>query len=77
MANSIRVYELARELDAILPEAFAVVKNACRRLYGKTIQVRGHDILWQMIPFFLISTVSFLNFIFTISPLLLKIKFES
>ena len=43
--------ELARELDAILPEAFAVVKNACRRLYGQTIQVRGHGILWEMIPF--------------------------
>ena len=43
--------ELARELEAILPEAFAVVKNACRRLYGQTIQVRGHDDLWEMIPF--------------------------
>ena len=43
--------ELARELEAILPEAFAVVKNACRRLYGQTIEVRGHDILWEMIPF--------------------------
>ncbi len=43
--------ELARKLEAILPEAFAVVKNACRRLYGQTIEVRGHDILWEMIPF--------------------------
>ena len=43
--------ELARKLESILPEAFAVVKNACRRLYGQTIQVRGHDILWEMIPF--------------------------
>ena len=34
--------ELARELDAILPEAFAVVKNACRRLCGSEVQVRGH-----------------------------------
>ena len=43
--------ELARELEAIMPEAFAVVKNACRRLCGQTIQVRGHDLEWNMIPF--------------------------
>jgi len=43
--------ELARELEAILPEAFAVVKNACRRLCGQTVQVRGHGILWEMVPF--------------------------
>ena len=33
--------ELARRLGEILPEAFAVVKNACRRLWGKEIIVRG------------------------------------
>jgi len=43
--------ELARELDAILPEAFAVVKNACRRLCGKDVTVRGHAIKWEMVPF--------------------------
>ena len=43
--------ELKRELDAILPEAFAVVKNACRRLLGKEITVRGHVIKWDMVPF--------------------------
>jgi preprotein translocase subunit SecA len=43
--------ELARELDAILPEAFAVVKNACRRLCGKSVPVRGHDLPWEMVPF--------------------------
>ena len=43
--------ELARELDAILPEAFAVVKNACRRLCGSEVQVRGHALKWEMIPF--------------------------
>jgi preprotein translocase subunit SecA len=43
--------ELARRLDEILPEAFAVVKNACRRLCGTEITVRQHPLLWEMIPF--------------------------
>jgi preprotein translocase subunit SecA len=45
--------ELARQLDAILPEAFAVVKNACRRLTQQraVIQVRGHELVWEMVPF--------------------------
>src|SRR5919108_5740485 len=43
--------ELAAELNAILPEAFAVVKNACRRLCGREVIVRGHPLKWEMIPF--------------------------
>src|SRR6267142_4689532 len=43
--------ELARRLGEILPEAFAVVKNACRRLWGKEITVREHPLKWEMIPF--------------------------
>jgi preprotein translocase subunit SecA len=43
--------ELARRLDGILPEAFAVVKNACRRLCGTEIIVREHPLAWEMIPF--------------------------
>lgn len=43
--------ELARTLDEIMPEAYAVVKNACRRLVGQEIIVRGHPIKWDMIPF--------------------------
>jgi preprotein translocase subunit SecA len=43
--------ELAQKLDEILPEAFAVVKNACRRLYGQEITVRGQPLKWEMIPF--------------------------
>src|SRR5947207_1452117 len=43
--------ELAAKLDEVLPEAFAVVKNACRRLMGKEIVVRGHPTKWDMIPF--------------------------
>ena len=45
--------ELAAALDEILPEAFAVVKNACRRLTERKTEVvvRGHPVVWEMIPF--------------------------
>jgi len=43
--------ELKKRMDAILPEAFAVVKNVCRRLVGQEITVRGHPLKWEMIPF--------------------------
>jgi preprotein translocase subunit SecA len=43
--------ELAQKLNDILPEAFAVVKTACRRLCGQEITVRGLPIKWEMIPF--------------------------
>ncbi len=43
--------ELANKLEEILPEAFAVVKNACRRLCGKDVIVREHPLKWEMIPF--------------------------
>jgi preprotein translocase subunit SecA len=42
---------LAGRLNEILPEAFAVVKNACRRLCGQDITVRGHPLRWEMVPF--------------------------
>lgn len=38
-------------LDEILPEAYAVVKNACRRLVGQKWEVRGHELTWEMIPY--------------------------
>src|SRR4051812_2888743 len=41
--------ELAAALDEIAPEAFAVVKNACRRLCGRDVMVRGHALKWEMI----------------------------
>jgi preprotein translocase subunit SecA len=43
--------ELARRLEEVLPEAFAVVKNACRRLCGQEITVREHPLKWEMVPF--------------------------
>ncbi len=38
-------------LDELLPEAYATVKNACRRLVGSTCMVCGHELTWNMIPF--------------------------
>ncbi len=38
-------------LDDILCEAFATVKNACRRLCGRTIIVCEHELVWDMVPF--------------------------
>ena len=38
-------------LDDILCEAFAAVKNACRRLCGTTVHVSGRDLEWDMVPF--------------------------
>ena len=38
-------------LDDIMCEAFAVVKNACRRLVGSEFEVCGQPVRWDMIPF--------------------------
>jgi preprotein translocase subunit SecA len=38
-------------LDAILPEAFAAVKNAARRLCGRTVVVCDHEMVWNMVHF--------------------------
>ena len=43
--------ELAAKLNEILPEAFAVVKNACRRLCGTDVIVRERPLRWEMVPF--------------------------
>jgi preprotein translocase subunit SecA len=43
--------ELATRLNEILPEAFAVVKNAARRMCGSEIIVRGHPLKWEMVHF--------------------------
>jgi preprotein translocase subunit SecA len=38
-------------LDEILPEAFATVKNAARRLVGRTFVVCEHELTWDMVHF--------------------------
>ncbi|MBN1894381.1 preprotein translocase subunit SecA, partial [bacterium] len=54
-----RIDELSRQektateevLLELLPEAFATVKETCRRLVGKSWKVVGNDIIWDMVPF--------------------------
>ncbi|MGA0833484.1 MAG: preprotein translocase subunit SecA [Candidatus Kapaibacteriota bacterium] len=43
--------EIQATLDDILPEAFAVVKETCRRLVGHTYDVVGHPTTWDMVPY--------------------------
>jgi preprotein translocase subunit SecA len=43
--------ELAASLDELLPEAFATVREACRRLLGTPVQVIGHELTWDMVPY--------------------------
>ena len=38
-------------LDDILPEAFAAVKQACKRMVGSEIEVKGEMLTWNMIPY--------------------------
>ena len=45
----LKVIEVA--LNEILPEAFAVVKEACRRNVGKEIVVTGQKMTWDMVPY--------------------------
>ncbi len=38
-------------LEELLPEAFAAVKDACRRLVGTSFDLLGNTSLWDMVPF--------------------------
>ncbi|MBY0489808.1 MAG: preprotein translocase subunit SecA [Gemmatimonadaceae bacterium] len=42
---------IAEVLDDLLPEAFATVREACRRLKGSTVVVTGHELTWDMVPY--------------------------
>ncbi|MBS1551792.1 MAG: preprotein translocase subunit SecA [Bacteroidetes bacterium] len=45
-------YEITKAvLDDILPEAYAVVKQTCKRLVGKEWTAAGNKIRWNMIPY--------------------------
>lgn len=44
-------YKNGESLDHLLPEAYAVVKNACRRLAGTEIHVSGYNQKWDMVPY--------------------------
>jgi preprotein translocase subunit SecA len=43
--------ELEESLEDVLPDAFAVVKEACRRLVGTEITVTGQKLTWDMVPY--------------------------
>ncbi len=42
---------IADVLDELLPEAFATVREACRRLKGSTVLVTGNELTWDMVPY--------------------------
>ena len=43
--------ETAVALDDLLPEAFATVREACRRLVGSKVVVTGREVEWDMVPY--------------------------
>jgi len=43
--------ELTASLDELLPEVFATVREACRRLLGSEVVVTGHALKWDMVPY--------------------------
>ncbi|MBS3902771.1 MAG: preprotein translocase subunit SecA [Anaplasmataceae bacterium] len=43
--------EQGEPLDDLLPEAYATVKNACRRLCGTEVHVSGYNQNWDMVPY--------------------------
>jgi preprotein translocase subunit SecA len=40
-----------KTLDEILPEAFAVVKQACARMVGTEYEIKGNKATWDMVPY--------------------------
>ncbi len=43
--------ELDRALDELLPEAYAAVKETCRRILGTEFTVTGQKLTWDMVPY--------------------------
>ncbi|MBL7014135.1 MAG: preprotein translocase subunit SecA [Candidatus Marinimicrobia bacterium] len=39
------------QLDAIMTEAFAIVKETCRRMVGHSWRMLGNEVSWDMIPY--------------------------
>ncbi len=44
-------FKKGEDLDSLLPEAFAAVKNAARRMCGSTINVCDHPLPWEMVHY--------------------------
>ena len=46
------IFEAEQEtLNELKVEAFAIVKQTCKRLVGKKIDIVGNEVEWNMIPF--------------------------
>ena len=45
------VDKTAHVLEEILPQAFATVKETCRRLVGTEVSVTGQTMVWDMVPY--------------------------
>mgnify|MGYP003961648851 FL=1 len=39
------------QLNAIMPEAFAIVKETCRRMVGHSWRMLGNEVIWDMVPY--------------------------
>src|SRR5438477_2789940 len=50
-AETAYVKALQVALNDVLPEAFATVREACRRLLGSEVVVTGHALKWDMVPY--------------------------
>src|SRR5437870_5002606 len=50
-AEAAYVKALQGALSEVLPEAFATVREACRRLVGSEVVVTGHALKWDMVPY--------------------------
>src|SRR6185503_18984155 len=50
-AEESHVKALQHTLDDLLPEAFATVREAARRLLGSEVVVTGHAMKWDMVPY--------------------------
>ena len=50
-ATFIQRYKEGESLDDLLPEAFATVKNAARRLCGQTLSVCDQELKWEMVHY--------------------------
>ncbi len=47
-----KIHEIQQPiLDEMLPEAFAMVKDICRRMVGTKWKITGQEIEWNMIPY--------------------------
>ena len=50
-AEAAYVKALQAVLSDVLPEAFATVREACRRVLGSEVVVTGHALKWDMVPY--------------------------